>query len=278
MKCSICQKGFIHDYDLINHMETIHNIYKCDLCDYYSKQKQHLKRHKLHKHNFVKCNHCIRKFATNELRIDHEQNDHQPLNCDFCDFYTRNTKCLLRHIKENHDSKSNHDVKRKTTKNDQEKNYVKRFKSSYYHGDIQRNEDITENTSDYGITYNQDSPYVGDSVINIQNSDTLLKINNSFPYIKNCWSELVEYRVKLLTVETTTLNKGESQIVSTNCMIDENMKLHMYLKRNKELNLVFEERLILPQKQTVTIKITNIDENVKIIPQNICVGYLIITH
>ena len=282
MQCCICENHFTQESDLIIHMETIHNLYKCDRCNYYTKQKQHLKRHKINKHSdYVKCNHCNRKFESKELLNDHIESDHQPLSCHFCDFYTRNRKALMRHIKEKHDSHSKYERKRNTPKVDQEENLVKRFKFSNHQKDIQQNEDDISSplTSDNGINCSQvEEEPCGASLNNSQDTDSLFKINKSFPIINKHWSQLVEYRVKLLNVESTTLGHGECKVVDTNCMIEDNLNICIYLKRNKELKLLLEEIFITPKKQTVTVKLTNIDEEVKKIPKNFCVGYLIITN
>lgn len=265
-------------------METAHKLFKCDLCKYHTKQKQHLRRHKLNKHslNIVKCDHCNRKFSSKDLLNEHIEIDHKPLSCCFCDFYARNRQALMKHINEKHNIQSVHVMKRKTSKNDQEETSFKRSKSSNQPIDIQQNEDNMSSslTSDNDMNCNQveDEPNVGASHNNSQDSDSMLKINNSFPNINNHCAHLVEYRVKLLTVEATTLCRGESKVVNTNCQIEDDLKLCMYLKANKELNLLFQEVFILPQKQTVTVTLTNIDEEVKIIPEQFCVGYLIITH
>ena len=279
MECNICFKHFTQESDLINHMETIHNVFKCNSCKYYTKQKGHLRRHELNKHSgFVKCNHCNRKFSSKEMLNEHIDRDHQPLSCHFCDFYTRNRQSFLRHIKKMHNSQSTHVMKRNTTKNDPEKI----FNSSNHQIDIQQIEDNTRSTSfsKNDIIYNQvqEESFVRTPENKRQDFDDMLKINSSFPNINNHWSQLVEYRVKLLTVAPTLLHKGECKDVATNCVIEDDLKLCMHLKKNKELNLLFEEVFIIPQKQTVTVKLTNIDEEVKIIPVHFCVGYLIVTH
>ena len=54
-------------------METVHKLYKCELCDFYSEHKQNVKRHILAKHcDFVKCNNCDGKvytFLSNNLVV-----------------------------------------------------------------------------------------------------------------------------------------------------------------------------------------------------------------
>ena len=107
----------------------------------------------------------------------------------------------------------------------------------------------------------------------------ILKIDNSFPMINRGWSKsLVEYRVKLLTLDPITFKAGESKMVTTNCVIDEDRELSMYVKSNPDLGLVCEEKFILPQKQTVSVKLSNVDGKVKKIPAYFCVGYLIISY
>lgn len=107
----------------------------------------------------------------------------------------------------------------------------------------------------------------------------IIKINDSFPMINKGWSRsLIEYRVKLLTLKPITFKGGETLLVSTNCTIEEDRDLCMYLKANPDLNLVCEERFIAPQKQTINVKLSNLDAKVKKIPLNFCVGYLIITY
>lgn len=107
----------------------------------------------------------------------------------------------------------------------------------------------------------------------------LLKINNSFPVFNKGWSQsLIEYRVKLLTLEAITFKGGESKRVVTNCMIEEDRDLSMYVRANPDLNLVCEEKFLLPRKQRVAVKLSNLDGKVKKIPEYFCVGYLIITY
>lgn len=107
----------------------------------------------------------------------------------------------------------------------------------------------------------------------------LLKIDQSFPMINKGWSKsLIEYRIKLLTLEPITFKGGESKVVPTNCIIEEDRELSMYLKANPDLNLACEERFIFPQKQTLTVKLSNLDGKVKKIPTHFCIGYLIITY
>lgn len=276
MACNICHKNFPQDSDLINHMQTLHNLYKCEFCNYCTKQKQHLKRHKLNIHsNSVKCNHCNKKFSSNELLSEHIQSFHQPLTCNICDFYTRNKNSLLRHIKEKHDNHSTHEMKRNSEHNYQDTNSVKRYKSLNH-----QNEDNASTALDYDMNQVEKEPFIEASQNNGKDSDTtILKINNSFPFSNTCWNNLlIEYRVKLLTVNPITIEKGKSKIVYTNCMIEEDPEYFMFLKPNKDLNLVFEERFILPQKQTVIVTLTNTSEEVKIIPEQFCVGYLIVSH
>ena len=99
----------------------------------------------------------------------------------------------------------------------------------------------------------------------------MLKINSSFPTINDSWNQsLIEYRVKLLTVEPITIKEGESKMVLTNCMIEEDCELSMYLKANPDLNLVFEERFLFPLKQTVAVKLSNVDAKLKKIPEFFC--------
>ena len=73
-----------------------------------------------------------------------------------------------------------------------------------------------------------------------------MNINNSFPSIQNegLSKSLIEYRVKLLTLEALTFKGGESKVVFTNCVIEEDVEYCMYLKPNPDLNLVCEERFI----------------------------------
>ena len=106
-----------------------------------------------------------------------------------------------------------------------------------------------------------------------------MNIDNSFPLIQNNgWTKsLIEYRVKLLTPEAITFKGGESKVVLTNCTIEEDVELCMYLKMNPDLNLVCEERFIPATKQTIAVKLSNLDGKVKKIPELFCIGYLIIS-
>lgn len=107
----------------------------------------------------------------------------------------------------------------------------------------------------------------------------ILKIDNSFPMINRGWSKsLIEYRVKLLTLEPITFKGGESKMVTTNCIIDEDRDLSLYVKSNPDLNLVCEERFVPPQKQAIQVKLSNLDGKVKKIPSLFCVGYLILSY
>ena len=107
----------------------------------------------------------------------------------------------------------------------------------------------------------------------------ILKIDSSFPMINKGWSQsLIEYRVKLLTLEPLTFKGGECKMVSTNCTIEEDRKLSMYVKSNPDLNLVCEERFIPPQKQAIQVKLSNLDGKVKKIPAHFCIGYLILSY
>ena len=106
-----------------------------------------------------------------------------------------------------------------------------------------------------------------------------MNIDKSFPIIQNNgWAKsLIEYRVKLLTPEAITFKGGESKVIFTNCIIEEDVELCMYLKSNPDLDIVCEERFISSTKQNIAVKLSNLDGKVKKVPELFCIGYLIIS-
>lgn len=114
--------------------------------------------------------------------------------------------------------------------------------------------------------------------LEIVDRNEFLVINSSFPprASRNVQS-LLEYRVQLMSKFPFTLKSGESLMIETSCFIQEDVQGCMYIKANPNIPLVCEEHYVKCENHNIFLKMYNFTENTVKIPQNVCVGYLIIS-
>ena len=105
-----------------------------------------------------------------------------------------------------------------------------------------------------------------------------LIINSSFPpRVSRNIQMFLEYRVQLMSKYPFTLNSGESSIIETNCFIQEDVQGCMYLKTNPSIPLLCEEHYVKCENHKIFLKLFNFTQNTITMPENVCVGYLIIS-
>ena len=107
--CNLCQKHFqTRSTTLKKHMRNVHEDpkFKCDKCDFVTRQGGHLLQHKRSKHEGFrhKCDSCEQTFSSKEGAKSHFRIVHlkEKFKCDICgkDYVTRNF--LRKHISSVH--------------------------------------------------------------------------------------------------------------------------------------------------------------------------------
>lgn len=112
----------------------------------------------------------------------------------------------------------------------------------------------------------------------MRESDKLVVINKLFPQrLTSEIQSLIEYRVKLISKYPIKLKGGDSLLVETNCLIEEDATACMYVKSNPNVPLQCEERYVKCETQKLSLRVFNFNDNVIHIPKHACIAYLIIS-
>lgn len=107
--------------------------------------------------------------------------------------------------------------------------------------------------------------------------DKQLIVNSSFPpRVPQNVQNLLEYRLQLVSKYPFTLKSGDCMMVETNCYIQADAEGCMYVKANTNIPLLCEEHYVKCEKNNLSLKMFNHTENTINIPENVCIGYLII--
>ena len=89
---------------------------------------------------------------------------------------------------------------------------------------------------------------------------------------------IVDYRIRLMLKENTSIRGGECKRVLTTCKLTQDLpNFTMFLKRNEDLPLLFDHQVFIPHNQRgkyITLNLTNTSSEIVRLPTGICVGYL----
>ena len=116
-------------------------------------------------------------------------------------------------------------------------------------------------------------------LIGVENSGITYEIGATFPpKPPHHLHDIVDYRIKLMIKENTSIRGGECKRVLTSCRLSQELpNFTMFLKRNEEIPLLIDTQIFIPHNQRgkyITLNLTNISTQIVRLPTGICVGYL----